>query len=185
MLFIIALETRLTRKMLEVDGMDKESYANLNIVDAASRVGVFTRFISLLEGSVVEQKLRQGSSFTLFAPTDNAFKSFSPLTLNWLIEADNGRRLSEILSYHLVRGPISSKQLERMKSAKTELGQELQIDLFGNLLINSARLVLCDIEASNGFIHGISKLLIPRACSQLLIRAQVHQEMPPNQIKFH
>jgi transforming growth factor-beta-induced protein len=135
--------------------------ADLNIIDTAIQRGTFTVFSGLLEGSLLEKRLRSESSFTLFAPADIAFTRLSAITLHWLLEPQNEQRLVEILRYHIVHGRLSCKQLEQIKSARTEQGQELKIDLRQTILIDSARIILRDIDATNGVIHGIDSLLMP------------------------
>lgn len=135
----------------------------LNIMDVVIMRGKFTAFAHLVEGSLLEKSLRSEFSFTLFAPADSAFTSLPADTLKWLLEPQNEQRLAAILRYHVVRGRLGSKQLERMRTARTEQGQELKIDLRQTLLIDSARIIVKDIEATNGIIHGIDSLLMPYA----------------------
>lgn len=73
------------------------------------------------------------------------------------------QRLADILRYHVVYGRLESRQLERIRRARTEQGQELKIDLRQTLLIDSARIIFRDIDATNGIIHGIDSLLVPYA----------------------
>lgn len=133
----------------------------LNIMDTVIRHGKFTAFTRLVEGSLLEESLRSEFSFTLFAPADNAFTSLPTDTFRWLLEPQNERRLAAILRYHVVRGRLECNQLERIRTARTEQGQELKIDLRQTLLIDSARIIVRDIEATNGIIHGIDSLLMP------------------------
>ena len=135
----------------------------LNIMDTLIRRGRFTVFTRLVEGSLLEKSLRSGFYFTLFAPADSAFTTLPADTLKWLLEPQNERRLAAILRYHVVRGRLDSKQLERIRTARTEQGQELKIDLRQTLLIDSARIIVRDVFASNGIIHGIDSLLMPCA----------------------
>ncbi len=143
--------------------------ADLNIIDTAVRCGTFTVFTHLVEGSLLEKKLRSESPFTLFAPADMAFTGLSADTLRWLLEPQNEYRLTEILWYHVVRGRFDCKQLEQIKTARTEQGQDLRIDLRQTILIDSARIIFKDIDATNGVIHGIDSLLMPCALAAVAI----------------
>jgi uncharacterized surface protein with fasciclin (FAS1) repeats len=136
---------------------------HLNIIDTVITRGTFTVFTHLVEGSLLETRLRSNSQFTLFAPVDMAFTGLPVETLKWLLEPQNQHRLTEILWYHLVRGRFHCKQLEKIRTARTEHGQDLRIDLRQTLLIDSARVIIKDIDASNGVIHGIDSLLMPGA----------------------
>ena len=142
---------------------------DLNIVDTVTGRGTFTVFTNLMEGSLLEQRLRSESPFTLFAPADMAFTRLPAETLKWLLESPNQDRLTEILSYHLVRGRFDCRQLEQMKTAQTEQGQYLKIDRRQTILIDSARIVIKDIDAANGVIHGIDSLLMPCAFAAVAI----------------
>lgn len=135
----------------------------LNIMDTVITRGKFTVFTRLVEGSLLEKSLRSEFSFTLFAPADSAFTCLPADTLRWLLEPQNEQRLAAILRYHVVRGRFEIKQLERIRTARTEQGQELKIDLRQTLLVDSARIIVRDIDASNGIIHGIDSLLMPYA----------------------
>ena len=134
-----------------------------NIIDTVIRRGTFTAFTHLVEGSLLETRLRSESPFTLFAPADMAFTALPADTLKWLLEPQNEHRLTEILWYHVVRGRFDCKQLNQIKTARTEQGQDLKIDLRQTLLVDSARIVVKDIDATNGIIHGIDCLLMPSA----------------------
>lgn len=92
-----------------------------------------------------------------------AFSGLLAHTLKWLLEPQNEHRLNEILSFHVVRGRFDCKRLKQIKTARTEQGQELRIDLRQTILIDSARIVIKDIDATNGIIHGIDSLLMPCA----------------------
>lgn len=135
----------------------------LNIMDTVITRGKFTVFTRLVEGSLLEKSLRSEFSFTLFAPADRAFTCLPADTLKWLLEPQNEQRLAAILRYHVVRGRFEIRQLERIRTARTEQGQELKIDLRQTLLVDSARIIVRDIDASNGIIHGIDSLLMPYA----------------------
>jgi uncharacterized surface protein with fasciclin (FAS1) repeats len=133
----------------------------LNIIDTAIKRGTFRVFTRLLQGSLLESRLRSEASFTLFAPTDIAFAKLSTVTLKWLLQPQNEDRLDEILRYHVVPGSLESAQLEQITTARSEQGQELRIELQQTLLIDSAKVIFKDIRATNGVIHGIEGLLMP------------------------
>jgi uncharacterized surface protein with fasciclin (FAS1) repeats len=142
---------------------------DLNIVDTMIMQGMFRVFTQLVEGSLLEKRLRCESPFTLFAPLDIAFTGLPADTLKWLLEPQNEPRLTEILCYHAVRGRLHCKQLKQIKTASTEQGQALRIDLRHTILIDSARIVFKDIAATNGIIHGIDSLLLPFAVAATAI----------------
>jgi uncharacterized surface protein with fasciclin (FAS1) repeats len=133
----------------------------LNIFDTASRSGIFQTFTRLLEGSRIERELRSETLYTLFAPADIAFAYLPAETLNKLLRAENHGVLGDLLGYHVVPGKIMSVQLRDFAKAKTAYGESLVITNAGELRIEGARLLQKDIEARNGVIHAIDRLLLP------------------------
>lgn len=134
----------------------------LSIFDTAIRTGVFQTFTRLLEGSVVEQKLRGKKFYTLFAPVDIAFAYLAPETLNNLLRAENQGVLSEVLGYHAIEKKIMSYELCNLSSAKTLYGEKIVITNDGELRVNGAKILHLDIVARNGVIHGIDRMLFPQ-----------------------
>ena len=137
--------------------------AERNIIETLTALDNFSLFSVLLDRSLLAQTLRSESGLTLFAPMDLAFTTLSGVTLPWLVEEQNESRLADIVNYHLVRGTLTSKQLEQIATAQTEQGQEIRIDVRDSILVDSAKVLRSDIYASNGIIHGIDSLLIPTA----------------------
>ena len=133
----------------------------LNVIDTAIRTGIFQTFTRLLEGSLLEQKLRSQESFTLFAPVDIAFAYLSPETFNRLLRAENQGVLADVLGYHAVPERILSYELRALGKVQTVSGMELTIDGARELRIDGAKLLHEDIVAGNGVIHGIDRLLMP------------------------
>jgi uncharacterized surface protein with fasciclin (FAS1) repeats len=133
----------------------------LNIIDTAIRSGIFQTFIRLLEGSPLERELRCGTSYTLFAPADIAFAYIPAETLNQLLQAERKGVLADVLSYHAVPGKIMMAELKGISSAKTIYGENLTVKTAPELRIEGARLFQTDIEARNGVIHAIDRLLLP------------------------
>jgi uncharacterized surface protein with fasciclin (FAS1) repeats len=133
----------------------------LNIIDTAIRSGTFQTFTRLLEGSSLERVLRCGVSYTLFAPADIAFAYIPSETLNQLLKAESLGILADVLSYHAVPGKILVSQLKYLSRARTVCGEDLIISNAHELRIEGARLLKTDIEARNGVIHAIDRLLLP------------------------
>jgi uncharacterized surface protein with fasciclin (FAS1) repeats len=135
--------------------------AELNMIDTAVRSGVFQTFTRLLEGSSFERELRSTASYTLFAPLDIAFAYLPPEVLKQLLQANNQGVLAEVLSYHAVPQKLMFHQLKDLSKARSVNGEELTISNVGGLRIDGARVVQTDIEAHNGVIHAIDRLLLP------------------------
>lgn len=133
----------------------------LPIIDTAIRNGIFQTFTRLLEGSSVERQLRSTACFTLFAPADIAFAYIPAETLNRLLRAECQATLADVLAYHVVPGKFLATQLRDLPSLKTTFGEDLIITNNSELRIAGARLLQQDIQARNGVIHGIDRLLLP------------------------
>ncbi len=133
----------------------------LNIIDTAIRSGTFQTFTRLLEGSAVERRLKGVTAYTLFAPADISFAYLPAETLNQLLHAESLGILADLLSYHVVPRKIMMADLQHLSKAKTVYGQDLTFNHVHGLRIEGARLLQTDIEARNGVIHAIDRLLLP------------------------
>lgn len=133
----------------------------LNVIDTAIRSGIFQTFTRLLEGSALEQQLRGQESFTLFAPVDISFAYLPPETFSHLLRAENQGVLAEVLGYHVVPGKLMSNELRALSKTPTIYGVDLTIENDVELRVDGARLLHLDMEAGNGVIHGIDRLLMP------------------------
>jgi uncharacterized surface protein with fasciclin (FAS1) repeats len=84
-------------------------------------------------------------------------------TVDSLLKPENKEKLKAILLYHVVAGDVTSAQVVKMSSAKTVNGQDVEISVnMGTVMINNAKVVKADIEASNGVIHVIDTVLLPK-----------------------
>jgi uncharacterized surface protein with fasciclin (FAS1) repeats len=136
------------------------------LFDAATRAGSFKNFLAAATKTGLVDTLQRGGSFTLFAPTDDAFGRFPSSTMSKLMAADKAALLTSILAYHLALGASMFSQLvgKRFRT-KTLEGRELRIDgvhLGGGVTVNGASIVSADISSSNGVLHGIDRVLWPR-----------------------
>nr|NIU38441.1 fasciclin domain-containing protein [Candidatus Bathyarchaeota archaeon] len=103
--------------------------------------------------------------FTVFAPTDDAFAKLPAGTVEGLLK--DKEKLASILTYHVVPGKVMSSDVVKLKSAKTVQGQEIKIDaakwhLHRNVKVSGANVVKTDIECTNGVIHVIDKVILPK-----------------------
>lgn len=133
----------------------------LNIIDTAIQTGILQTFTRLLEGSELERELRTFTCYTLFAPADEAFAYLAPQKINQLLQAERTGVLTDVLAYHAVPGKIMAVDLTKLTRAKTVYGEELTIVNSGELRIDGARVIHPDIEARNGVIHVIDRILVP------------------------
>lgn len=144
------------KKNEEAKASDKD------LVETAVLAGNFTTLASAVKAVGLMDTLKGSAPFTIFAPTDEAFRKLPPGTVNELLKPENKERLKELLLQHVVPGNISAAEVSKMKTARTANGKELQITTEGGLLkIDGARVTKPDIKARNGTIHQIDAVLMP------------------------
>ena len=135
-----------------------------DIVDTAVANGQFKTLAAALNAAGLVNTLKGPGPFTVFAPTDDAFAKLPPGTLDDLLKPENKGKLTAILTYHVVPGAVTSRQVTNLKEAKTVNGSMLQVSTRdGKVMINNADVVKPDIETSNGVIHVIDAVLLPPA----------------------
>ena len=133
---------------------------NRDIVQTAVAAGQFKTLAKLLKRAGLVNALRQPGPFTVFAPTDAAFKKVPRRTLNVLLH--NKAKLKAVLLYHVVSGKVTAADVVKLSSAKTLNGKAVRIRVSGaNVFVNSAKVTRPDVMASNGVIHVINRVLIP------------------------
>lgn len=134
-----------------------------NIVRTARAAGSFTTLLAALDAANLTETLSGGGPYTVFAPTDEAFKKLPPGTVEALLEPKNIDKLRAILLYHVVPGRVRSATARTLTSATTVEGRDVRVSLSrnGELRINESNVVKTDIGASNGIIHVIDAVLLP------------------------
>ena len=133
-----------------------------DIVDTAVGAGSFTTLVKAVKAADLVDTLKGAGPFTVFAPTDEAFAKIPEAKLQELLKPENKEKLKAVLTYHVVSGKVESAKAAKLTSAKTVQGKELKIKAEeGSVYINDAKVVKADIEASNGVIHVIDKVLLP------------------------
>jgi uncharacterized surface protein with fasciclin (FAS1) repeats len=136
------------------------SKKNSDIVGTAMQAGDFNTLIAAAKAADMVDTLRSPGPFTVFAPTDEAFAKLPGGTLEALLQDPD--RLAAILKYHVVPGNVWAKDVVKLSSAKTALGQTLNISTDRGVRINDANVIKTDIETSNGVIHVIDTVLLPK-----------------------
>ncbi len=132
-----------------------------SIVDIAAGDGRFQTLVAALQAAGLVETLQGDGPFTVFAPTDDAFAKLPDGTVEALL--GDIAAITEILLYHVVPGSVSAEAVVSLDSAATVQGSEVTITVDGSaVMINDARVVIADIQASNGIIHVIDSVLIPQ-----------------------
>jgi len=129
------------------------------IVEIAASSGSFNTLVAAVNAAGLVDVLSAEGPFTVFAPTDEAFAKLPAGTVEALL-ADK-EKLTAILTYHVVAGKVTAKDVMGMTSATTAQGEKLSFDTSNGVMVNNAKVVKADIMASNGVIHVIDTVLIP------------------------
>lgn len=134
-----------------------------DIVTTAERAGDLNTFVAAIRAAGLEDLMRQQNSYTVFAPTDEAFANLPPGTLEELLLPENRDKLQAILTYHIVMNKrIISPRLKGVHELKTMNGKNLRIwETPGRVLVDNALVVKPNITAKNGIIHVIDMVLLP------------------------
>jgi uncharacterized surface protein with fasciclin (FAS1) repeats len=134
-----------------------------DIVDTAVSAGSFKTLTTALAAAGLVETLKGKGPFTVFAPTDEAFAKLPAGTVESLLKPANKQKLTAILTYHVVAGNVKAADVVRLSSAKTLNGKLVTIKTVGGkVLINGATVVKADIAATNGTIHVIDTVLMPK-----------------------
>jgi uncharacterized surface protein with fasciclin (FAS1) repeats len=137
--------------------------ASKDVVDTAVAAGDFKTLAAALQAAGLVDTLKGKGPFTVFAPTDAAFAKLPAGTVESLLKPENKAKLTSILTLHVVPGNVKAADVVKLTSAKTVNGQSLAIDASGGgVKVNGAKVVKADIAASNGTIHVIDTVLLPK-----------------------
>jgi transforming growth factor-beta-induced protein len=139
------------------------SAPTMNIVETAIGAGSFKTLVAAVQAAGLGKTLAGKGPFTVFAPTDEAFAKLPKGTVEDLLKPENKAKLTAILTYHVVAGKVMAADVVKVKSAKTVQGQDLAVMVTdGKVMIDNAQVTKTDIAASNGVIHVIDKVLLPK-----------------------
>ena len=141
-----------------------ESAKRDNIVETAVAAGQFKTLAAALEAAGLIDTLTGEGPFTVFAPTDEAFAKLPAGTVESLLKPENKEKLKSILLYHVVSGNVTAKQVMKLngRTVKTVEGGSIKIGTTHGVTVDDARVTKTDIHASNGVIHVIDTVLMPR-----------------------
>lgn len=133
----------------------------VDIVETAIAAGNFSTLAKALTAAGLIETLKGTGPFTVFAPTDEAFAKLPQQTLSDLLKPENKEKLTAILTYHVVPDKVMASQVAKISQAITVQGQSLRVDTKDGVRINDAKVIVADVEASNGVIHVIDSVLLP------------------------
>ncbi len=163
-----ALRTIALASVLAVPGtlacQDSQGYSETparDIIETAAAAGSFNTLAAAIEAAGLTETLKGEGPFTVFAPTDEAFAKLPEGTVDALLK--DKARLTAILTYHVVPGRVNSEEVAGLSSTKTVNGADLAIKVQdGKVMVGQATVTQTDIAASNGVIHVIDQVLLPK-----------------------
>jgi uncharacterized surface protein with fasciclin (FAS1) repeats len=130
------------------------------IVDIAVQAGKFNTLVQAVQAAGLVETLSGEGPFTVFAPTDEAFAQIPQETLQAVL-ADK-EKLTAILTYHVVPGKLMAADVVRSTQLQTVQGQSITVSTEGGVRVDDANVIQTDIEADNGVIHVIDKVIMPK-----------------------
>ena len=130
-----------------------------DVVDTAVGAGNFKTLVTAIKAAGLVDTLKGPGPFTVFAPTDEAFAKIPKADLDKLL-ADKAK-LKSVLTYHVVSGKVMSTDIKPGK-VKTVQGSDVTLSTTGGVMVNNAKVVAADVPASNGVIHAIDTVLMPK-----------------------
>lgn len=155
--FVLASLTLSTAAHADHHGIKKD------IVDVAAANGSFSTLVAAVKAAGLVDTLKGDGPFTVFAPTDEAFAKLPAGTVENLLKSENKDKLTAILTYHVVSGKVMAADVVKLDSATTVQGQSVNVTTNdGSVMINNASVVMADVKASNGVIHVIDTVLLPK-----------------------
>jgi uncharacterized surface protein with fasciclin (FAS1) repeats len=133
-----------------------------DVLDVAAATGQFTQFLAAVEAAGYEETLRGEGPFTIFAPTDEAFRQMNRREIDRLMQPVNRDELLALLAYHVVPARVTTDNVRgRLTRPESSNGYQVTLDGRDGLRINDQLVAMPDIEASNGVIQGINAVLAP------------------------
>ena len=134
-----------------------------DVVETAVAAGSFKTLAKALDAAGLVTTLKGSGPFTVFAPTDEAFAKLPAGTLETLLKPENKEKLQRILTYHVVSGKVMASDVVRLQSAKAVSGDTITVKVRNDVVhVDNATVTKADVTASNGVIHVIDAVILPK-----------------------
>jgi uncharacterized surface protein with fasciclin (FAS1) repeats len=140
-----------------------EEMATRDIVDTAVAAGSFKTLATALQAAGLVETLKGKGPFTVFAPTDEAFAKLPAGTVETLLRPENKAKLQRVLTYHVVAGAVMAGEVVKLQSARAVSGDTIAVSVQdGVVRVDNAQVTATDIAATNGVIHVIDTVILPK-----------------------
>jgi uncharacterized surface protein with fasciclin (FAS1) repeats len=134
-----------------------------DVVDTAISAGSFKTLAKALDAAGLVTTLKGAGPFTVFAPTDEAFAKLPGGTLETLLKPENKEKLRRILTYHVVAGKVMASDVVKLQSAKAASGDTITVKFEDGVVhVDNATVTSGDVLASNGVIHVLDSVILPK-----------------------
>ena len=134
-----------------------------DIVDTAVAAGTFTTLVAAVTAAGLVETLKGAGPFTLFAPSDDAFAALPAGTVEELVKPENKAKLTAILLLHVVPGKVMAADVAgQVMDPATAGGATVHVDGTNGVTVDGAKVITADIECTNGVIHVIDGVLLPK-----------------------
>ncbi|KPF73698.1 Nex18 symbiotically induced protein [alpha proteobacterium AAP81b] len=134
-----------------------------DIVDTAVAAGSFTTLVAAVQATGLVDTLKGAGPFTVFAPSDDAFATLPAGTVEDLVKPENKDKLTAILTLHVVSGKVMAADVAGATATPASVnGEALHVDGTNGVTVNGATVVTADIDCTNGVIHVIDAVLLPK-----------------------
>ena len=145
------------------ESMEPKMDAPKDVIDVASGSADHTTLVAAIKAAGLVETLKGAGPFTVFAPTNAAFSALPAGTVESLLTPEKKADLTNILTYHVVAGSVKAADLKDGQKVKTLQGGELTVSIKeGKVMINGANVTAADLTSSNGVIHVIDAVLMPK-----------------------
>ncbi len=135
-----------------------------DIVDTAVAAGSFKTLVAAVTAAGLVETLKGAGPFTVFAPSDDAFAKLPAGTVESLVKPENKAQLTKILTLHVMPGKVMAADVAgKTLSPKSVGGEELHVDGTHGVTVSGAKVTSADIECTNGVIHVIDSVIMPKA----------------------
>lgn len=135
-----------------------------DIVDTAVAAGSFTTLVAAVQAAGLVETLKGAGPFTVFAPSDDAFAKLPAGTVEELVKPESKAKLTAILLLHVLPGAVKSTDIAGSQvDAVTAGGDTVRVDGTDGVTVNGAKVVSADIACSNGVIHVVDTVILPKA----------------------
>lgn len=162
MLALVAVASAFTAVSL-VSAKDGAKTEPKTIVETAVGAEGFKTLVAAVKAGDLVEALSSEGPFTVFAPTDEAFAKLPKGTLESLLKPENKDKLIAILKYHVVAGKVMAADVVKLTEAGTLAEKKVAVKVTdGTVMINESKVIKADIVCSNGVIHVIDKVLLPK-----------------------